>query len=303
MFALSTSWNNARNRNGKHVVRDIKKIGFNAIELGFSHTRSQLAQIKSVKNVDILSLHNYCPIPEKVPYAQALPDCFNLASPHTSLRKTAIAYTKRSIRTAKKFKARVLVIHCGRVEMPDYTKQLFALKSRCSASNNKKFIYLKCQALRQRKKIIGKFFDNILKSLKELQTYAYNEGVILGIENRNYLREIPNFKEIGILISTLGTKGIGYWHDTGHAFLLQKLGMEKHTHYLKRYHRYLCGFHLHDVKGFRDHRAPFTGEIDFSLFKPYLKKKHIIKIIEVHKPTGKREIILAREKLEKLITS
>ncbi len=124
----------------------------------------------------------------------------------------------------------------------------------------------------------------------------------MGIENRIYIREIPSFEEIKIFLSNFHKKGVGYWHDTGHAYLLEKLGFAKHIDYLKTYNKHLLGIHLHDVKEFDDHKAPFTGEINFKKLIPYIKKD-TIKVIEAHKPATAKEIISARKKLEKLFSS
>ena len=46
----------------------------------------------------------------------------------------------------------------------------------------------------------------------------------------------------------------------------------RHRDYLERYQQNLLGLHLHDIKGTQDHLAPGTGDFDFSVLKPYIKK-------------------------------
>ena len=167
-------------------------------------------------------------------------------------------------------------------------------------NNSQEFAILREAAVKRREANKRKFLDSVFLSVKELADFAYNEGILLGIENRIYLREIPNFEEIKIFLDGFWKKGVGYWHDTGHAYILEKLGFAKHTDYLKAYSKNLIGIHLHDVKNFTDHKAPLTGEIDFAKFKPYMKN-NVIKVVEAHKPAAAREIAYAKSRLEKLL--
>lgn len=301
MLALSTSWITNINNSGKQIVDEIKNLGFDCIELGFSLTQKDVSQIYANQGLRVLSLHNYCPIPNSLPKGKALPDCYSLSSSDTEERKKAIKFTKRTIITAKKFKAKAVVLHAGRVEIEDCTKQLIKIKVAKKAPCCE-FESLKEFAIRKRKEEKAKFLDAIFLSLRELSDFAYNLGVALGIENRIYIREIPNYEEIKIFLDNFNKRGVYYWHDTGHAYILEKLGFARHRDYLNAYKEYLLGIHLHDVKDFTDHKAPFSGEIDFSMLKPYLKKS-TIKVIETHKPATREEVISSKKRLEELLDS
>jgi sugar phosphate isomerase/epimerase len=298
MFALSTSWNTSTGISGKQIIEEIRNLGFKYIELCFSHTKRELNEIYNNQGVRVISLHNFCPIPDGLLKKDALPDCLSLSSPDNYTRKQAIKYAKRTISTAKKFKAKAVVLHTGRVEITDYTKRLVKIKIG-HKENCCEFDSLRETAIEKRESNKQIFLDSALKSIKELSEFAYNVGIKLGIENRIYIREIPNYQEIGLFIDNFHKKGVYYWHDTGHAYILEKLGFAKHLDYLKTYKDSILGVHLHDVKGFTDHKAPFTGEIDFKKLKPFIKKD-TIKIIEAHRPSTAEEIIKAKNKLEML---
>ncbi|MDD5005642.1 MAG: sugar phosphate isomerase/epimerase [Candidatus Omnitrophica bacterium] len=298
MLALSTSWNTNCNNSGKQIVDEIRNLGFGYIELCFSHTQREVNEIYKNQGIRVISLHNFCPVPDGLPRKKALPDCYSLSSPDTYERETAIKFAKRTVLTAKRLKAKAVVLHTGRVEIHDYTKELVNLKH-SNKKNTCQFESLRELALKQRKTNKQKFLDSIFLSIRELADFAFNLGIKLGIENRIYIREIPNFDEIKIFLDNFAKKGVGYWHDTGHAYILSELGLTKHLDYLKTYKKNLLGIHLHDVKNLKDHKAPFSGEIDFKEIKPYLKKD-TIKVIEAHKPATAKEIILAKKKLEAL---
>ncbi|MDD5618396.1 MAG: TIM barrel protein, partial [Candidatus Omnitrophica bacterium] len=177
MFALSTSWNKYSYNSGKKIIEEIRGLGFECVELCFSHTQKNLKEIQKT-GIRVSSLHNFCPIPDGLPRKKALPDCFSLASPNIKERKKAIEFTKRTILFANKFKAKAVVLHTGRVEIPDYTKKLIRLLQ----NKQKGFKSLKESVIEERNLHKRKFLDNIFLSIKELSGFAYNNGILLGIE-------------------------------------------------------------------------------------------------------------------------
>ena len=103
---------------------------------------------------------------------------------------------------------------------------------------------------------------------------------------------------------------MGYWHDTGHAEISAKLGFVKNQEdYLKEYGSRMIGIHLHDVVGFSDHRAPGTGEIDFSFLAKYLNSSspeanqppaEVIKAVEAHRCSTPEEVKMSVNYLKKV---
>ncbi|MDP1853890.1 MAG: TIM barrel protein [Candidatus Omnitrophota bacterium] len=300
-YALSTSWNAARFSEGAKVIEEIKKAGFNEVELSFNLTPKiikgilRLAQKKEIK---VVSLHNYCPIPKGLSREFALPDVYSLSSINEEERKTAVYFSKKSIDSCVKFKARVLVLHCGYVEIVDHTRRLIELYLN---KDTAEFTLIK-NTLRQNRQAQAKeYLMQAIKSLEELNGHAEKSGVFLGIENRFYAHEIPSYEEVGIILSYFKNKNIFYWHDTGHAQVMESLGFVNHAcDFLKAYGAKLIGMHIHDVKFCRDHLAPLKGDLDFSLLAPYITDK-TIKVIEAHAPATLEEIMQARQYLGKIL--
>ncbi|MFA7706582.1 MAG: sugar phosphate isomerase/epimerase [Candidatus Omnitrophota bacterium] len=294
-LAISTSWNAYRFDDGEKLLFEISQLGFKSIELSFnlsSEMVDEIAHSARRLNINIGSLHNYCPIPDGLSRKQALPDCYSLASLDEEERFLAIKYTKRSIDTASRLGARAVVVHCGRVEVPDYTRQLINLYDQ-GKNNCPEFLEIKEKMVGERAAVADKFLKQALISIEELNAYAKLKGVLLGIETRFYYREIPNINEIGIILDKFSNSQVYYWHDTGHAQLMENLGLLKHKDFLERYGRRLIGVHLQDIFGCQDHLAPSKGQIDFSMLKPYLNK-NTLKVIEAHHPATAEELIQSR---------
>ncbi len=92
----------------------------------------------------------------------------------------------------------------------------------------------------------------------------------MAVESRSRYEDVPSEDEMIRLQEHFSdNKWVGYWHDFGHVQLKHNLGLLDHTKWLAKMQPYLIGGHIHDVEyPARDHRVPFTGELDYvSLLK------------------------------------
>ena len=292
MFALSTSWNASSCNNGIDLIEQIQALGFKNVELSFNLTSKIVEDIhflNKLGQIRVVSLHNFCPIPDNVERDKALPDFYSLSILDEKIRIKAVEQTKKTIDTAAQFKAGVVILHCGRVEIPDKTKALIELFNK-GLKGSEGYEQLKLESIQERQKQDKPFLDQVLISLNELTEYARNCNVTLGIENRFYIHEIPNLEEIKVFLETFKDSNIAYWHDVGHAQVQENLGFNNQFEYLDLFRDRMIGMHLHDVDGTTDHLAPFEGKLDFSKFADYLKPD-TLKVIESHSPATSQQII------------
>ncbi len=299
-FALSTSWNAFRHTNGNQLIFEIKEAGFEKVELGFNLTASMVEEIGILvrnKLINVISLHNFCPIPDGLKRDAALPDCYAMSSTKEETRVLAVKYAKKTIETAKTLNAKAVVLHAGRVEILDRTRDLINLYEK-GFNKSEEFESLKSEIIKERDSSSKEFFENTLKSLEELNKFAVKAGVLLGIENRFYYREIPNFEETGKILDCFKNSNIFYWHDTGHAQVMENLGITAQKDFLGAYGNRLIGLHLHNISGCHDHKPPSKGELDFKFLKPYIKSD-TIKVIEAHYPATAGELQESRILLKK----
>ncbi|MFA6078449.1 MAG: TIM barrel protein [Candidatus Omnitrophota bacterium] len=298
MFSLSTSWNASRHNDGFSLVEEIKRMGFNTIELGFSLTQKivdDIIKMKDSGDISVSSLHNMCPLPADIAPKDASPDYYSLSSLKPEDRARAVSIARNTIDYAKRLDARAVVVHAGRVEMRDKTRKLAQV-----FDDSEKASLIKSEMLKERAAKSAAHLARLIESLEELIPYSIRTGIPIALETRYYHREMPLIQEFEELFKRFKPGTLFYWHDTGHAETFERLGLARHRDFLDKFANRLIGIHLHDIIGYiDDHNAPGSGTFDFNTLKPYVKSD-TIKVIEAHEPATAEDIRKGAEYLERL---
>ena len=279
-LAMSTTWNSRRQENVPEMLYEISQLGLHCIEAGYKLTPAQIGQLVDLQSeieFRTVSVHNFCPIP--VGHECGWGDDFLLSSPDEEMRKSGVNAVLQTISLAEKLGAGVVVIHLGKVEAG--REQHIRLKQLAAAGcrNTTEFIENVNEMKAQRNSKAGVYFDAARRTLDDLLP-KLPKGIFLGLENRYEFYSIPIIPEMERLLKEYG-KGIGYWHDMGHAHVQEFMGFCETGEHLAKLGTRLAGMHIHDAIGISDHMPPGSGEIDFGSIIPYINMD-IPKVLELH---------------------
>ena len=263
------------------MLEEIRALGFEYAELSHGIRISLLPGILDAVDAGVIkisTLHNFCPLPMGID--RAAPNIFQFSSDNPRERENAYRYTVKTIETAARLKAKLVVLHMGSVDMKDYTDRLLNLISD-GKKETPKYQKLLEEALRKRNDRAEEYVRESNAMLERIAPVAEQHGIMLGVENREALEEIPFEDGMPLYFCEFGSATVRYWHDTGHAQIKANIGVIDHAMHLESLAEFQAGFHIHDVEyPGHDHRAPGTGTIDFAALKPFVKPEHI-KVFEM----------------------
>jgi len=237
--------------------------------------------------IKISTLHNFCPLPMGVNHAA--PNIFKFTSDDRRERENAYRHSLKTLETAERVGAQLVVLHMGAIEMKDYTDKLIDMVGE-GQKDSPKYEKLCVEVMEKREAKKERFAELANEMLNRIKDEASTRGLKLGIENREALEEIPLETDFMFFFRDFPGETVRYWHDTGHAQIKHNLGFIDHRMHLESMSKHLHGFHIHDVQfPGRDHCAPGTGGIDFAALKPFVKPEHI-KVFEMSPGLSAEEV-------------
>jgi sugar phosphate isomerase/epimerase len=263
------------------MLREIRQLGFDYAELSHGVRISLLPgilQAVDAGEMKISTLHNFCPLPMGVEHAA--PNLFKFTADNPRERESAFKHTLKTLDTAVRVQAPLVVLHMGCLEMKDYTEKLLGL-AKDGKKGTPKYEKLCEEVILKREEKKEGPMSFAYEILRRLVGEAEGRGLKLGIENREALEEIIFESDFPFFFKEFASPAVVYWHDTGHAQIKENLGFISHAMHLETMADRLYGFHVHDVQfPGRDHRAPGAGMIDFASLKPMVKPEHL-KVFEL----------------------
>lgn len=286
------------------MLREIASLGFARIELSHGIRVSLIEGIQKARkenpNLRVVSLHNYCPLP--VGYIRSSPNVYRLSAERESERSKAVRATIATMDFAEKMGARHIVLHMGEVSMGDPVEALMAsvAAGKRDTPGHRKLVE---RARKQRDAKGGRAFARAMESLGALVEEARLRNLVLGVESRARLDEIPSEAELERMLAEFSPEHLGYWHDTGHVQMWENLGLTDHAAWLKKFQGRLVGAHLHDVIWpEHDHQLPGDGSVPFDRLAPL--RAEIPRVFEMH-PGIPSDVLAARLKpfMKKLETN
>lgn len=285
-------------------------MGFEYVELSHG-TRIVLVEgiLRAVEEgiIKVASTHNFCPLPTGINHAAP-----NLYEPSVRQRQEHdqwLRHTKRSIEFTKRVGGSLMVTHLGSVhffwtnparKIRHYRKahpELDVLEDR----TYRRILEKACHKLRNR---MPAYWDQVLASLEEIREFAHEHGVKIACENREKFQELPVDADFPAFLEGMeqedGSSHCGYWHDTGHAALKEKMGLVDHRQHLEDNADRLLGFHLHDVADTDDHQPIGYGDIDFEMISSFWRPEHLL-TLELSPRTTPQHLKESRARILELI--
>jgi sugar phosphate isomerase/epimerase len=264
MIGVSTVWNAKRHETARAIFDELKPLGYTHFEINVHFSEEMVEEAVAMVRageLQVLSVHNYCPVPPGIERAQGSGGLFPVSSADPELRRNAVKWGRRSIETAARLAARMVVGHWGLVEMPD-AGELQAKAIEGLRAGDRSALRPLRDAAERREEMKREPLERALDTFSQLIPTARANGVRLGLENRNFFHEIPSLDEVGLFLE-LAPDVAAYWHDIGHAEILEYVELYPHHAYRDRWADKCMGVHVHDVDRGRDHLAIGRGQIDF----------------------------------------
>lgn len=290
MYSLSTCWNSSRHQDGGDMLREIRDLGFEYAELSHGIRVSLVPGIIDAVEAGVIkisTLHNFCPLPMGV--SHAAPNLFKFSASEKRERDLAWKHSIKTIETAERLKAKLIVLHSGAVDLSGffgdahYQDKLEALAA-AGKRDSPKYIKLMAEVEQRREARKEQPMELAIDMIRRLAEVAGEKNLLLGIENRESVEEIPFDHDMLFFLDQL-PDNVRYWHDCGHAQIKHQMGFIDHRMHLESLSERLGGLHIHDVvltpDGAHDHAPPGAGVIDYVALKPFVGPEHI-KVIELN---------------------
>lgn len=282
MAGLSTAYFSKKGMSGTAMLKEARELGARYLELEYrisSEAFEDILKAPAEIRLPVSSLHNYCPRPDFVDEKDADGDYFRLSALDEDEWQKALTYTTYTLEAADRAGASAVVLHLGDSGADRRKSEYLEIADSQEIETDKGRRFLSDIAA-ERKANSGIHLDRVKKALERLIPVAERYGIRLGLENRYYITQTPDFHETGVLLDNFKGAPVGMWLDWGHAEVQKLFGYQGIDSYLDAYGENLVGFHIHDVTGRRDHRPPGMGDVDFSHYQDWIRKSPI-NILEV----------------------
>ena len=257
--------------------------------------------------IKVSSTHNFCPLPAGMMHAA--PNLFEPSAPagHGHEHEQWLRHTRRTLDFAAQVQARAVVLHLGSVRFlwlnPGRRLRHFASYHPTAAMPaDPRYQKLLAKASARLRKRGLAFWAQTKRSVEEILPYAAEKGVRLGFENRERFEELPGDTDFPELLSSVSRpEQAGYWHDTGHAELKERMGVTTQRRLLEENAGRLIGFHLHDVDaGGHDHQAIGKGRVDFKMVRQFWQPHHLL-VLELNSRADAAGVRESRQRIEDLL--
>jgi len=308
IISLSSCWCSGRHRDGYQMIREMVDLGFEWVELSHGIRITLVPGIlKAVEEgiVKISSTHNFCPLPPGITHPA--PNLYTPSSPDPREHQQWLRHTRRSLEFSRQVGARYMVTHMGNVRFfwrkpGGKVKGYLEKNPDINVKEDGRFGKISARGIEKMRKQMPRFWQQLSMSVEEILPDAQRCNVILGAENREGFEELPldaDFPEF--FRQAQNHPNLGWWHDTGHARIKERLGLLDHRQFLEENLGKLVGFHLHDVsEDGHDHQPLGSGTIDFDMISSFFRPEHVL-VLELSPRLTVEQVLESRDFLQELL--
>lgn len=271
-FSFSTCWNIKRHDTGRAMIEDIVSLGFEQAELNYNVGEDFLATIEPMieqGEIRISSVHHAFPRTSNPFFG---PDSVLFAHPDEELRRIGENLLLQSAEYAHRYGAAAVVLHPGETMIPlQFDAKLKRLYKE-GQRHTEAYACLLSQMKKQREEDSRRALPLIRESLERVCDRLAQRGipVWIGIETRARCHQIPTLREAAELIDSLQGAPVHLWLDTGHAIMMERMGLYDNTADLPDVLHHVKGVHIHDTVELSDHWCPYVHSDDAAGFQRFL---------------------------------
>lgn len=284
-YSFSTCWNIRRQPGGRAMIEEIAALGFRRVELNYNVTREMLEEIEPMierGEIGVSSVHNTFPHTPDPDYGT---DSVLLGFADEARRRKAVSLLVESAEYAHRYGGEAVVVHPGEVPIDHaHVKQLEKLYHEAGWESQ---AYRAAWAafLERRESAAGGYLKRIVASLDEACNLAASKGlnVRFGIETRSRPNQMPTLAEAKTVIEALRGAPVGIWYDTGHAIMMDRLGLYDSVGEMDGLMDHIVGVHIHETIGLSDHWCPYVHSGDPHFYDAYLPmiERAAVKVYEL----------------------
>jgi sugar phosphate isomerase/epimerase len=292
------------------MLEEIAGLGFSHVELSHGIRITLVPGILKALGqgfIKVSTLHNFCPLPAGVMHAA--PNLFEPSVPegHGHEQEQWLRHSRRTLDFAAQVGAPIVVVHLGSVRFFWFNpvrrlRHYSRTHPTASPSTDPDYAKLLARTTARVRRRQPPFWDQTKRSVEQLLPYAVERGIRLGLENRERFEELPADADFPDFLEHLShPEQAGYWHDTGHAEIKERMGVITQRRLLEENAARLVGCHLHDVSeaGF-DHQPIGKGRIDFKMVRQFWQPHHVL-VLELNPRVSTEDVVDSKKRVEDLL--
>ncbi len=284
-FSISTAWMDG---DISRLYTLLPYIDF--IEIGSKGNREffeLVAELVHEKRIQVTSIHAIAGPHKKEKDASYAP---NFASFEETLRQKDIEDVRLTAEWALKLGVKPVVLHIGKIDDEKLRNDYLLYRDLVTTDGfTPKLESMRKELISRREMLSKKYLDIVIKELDKLCRSF--QDVTFCLETRMHYYEIPLPAEAQYIFNKLPYPNLGYWHDIGHTYNLDRLRLVPMHEWQTCFAKRCIGLHIHDVgHDLQDHYPPGHGSLNLQGILEQFGKK-VLFTLEINSRHTENEVI------------